>query len=378
MSDVKFINKDNLRIARENAGFDVLVALKRISNSKKNLISEWENGKSLPTWSQVHKLSKLYGVAELLFFSNDLIGKNKTIPDYRVDIEQEDKAKVKKLINIVIKRQKWLEKKFKANGAPKNDFQGSGKNLQHPIQLADLIKEKLDIRLEEIKAISGEKARGKTLDYLIQKAENRGIFVGKTISYHKIGIKEMRGLFVSNDYCPFVILNRRDAVSAQIFSLIHEFAHLFRKTDAISNSLDFRSTVSGVDSEEIFCNRVAAELLLPKNDFQKEFYNKPDIDRISDLYKVSKISIFYRLKDLGKIRTRGADELEKEIKLEMEQSLKRRAEREKNKKGGNYTNSMKDSNGDLFNKIVSNAYLENKISYVEASNLLKFSVEKYE
>lgn len=378
MSDVKFINKDNLRIARENAGFDVLVASKRISNSKKNLVSEWESGESLPTWSQVHKLSKLYGVAELLFFSNNLIEKNKIIPDYRVGVEQEDEIKVKKLINIVIKRQRWLEKELKAGGVKKNDFQGSGKDIRHPSQLADLIKEKLDIHLEEIKVISGERAREKTLDYLIHRAEDRGIFIGKTISYHRIGIEEMRGLFVSNDYCPFIVLNRRDAVSAQIFSLIHEFAHLFRKTDAISNSLDFRSTVNGVDSEEIFCNRVAVELLLPKNDFQKEFYNKFDIDKISDLYKVSKISIFYRLKDLGKIRAEVADGLEEEIKSEMAQNLKKKAEREKNKKGGNYINSMKDSNGDLFNKIVSNTYLENRIGYVEASNLLKFSVEKYE
>jgi len=39
---------------------------------------------------------------------------------------------------------------------------------------------------------------------------------------------------------------------------------------------------------------------------------------------------------------------------------------------------MKDSNGGLFNKIVSNSYLENKINYVEASKLLNCSVKKYE
>lgn len=378
MNPVKFINKDNLRIARENAGLDVLAASQKISSSKKNLVSEWEKGKYLPTWPQVHKLSKLYGLSELLFFSNNLIEKNKTIPDYRVGIEMTDKVKVKKLINVVIKRQKWLEKKFKSGGARKNDLQGSGKNIQQPSQLADLIKEKLDISLEDIKDISGEKASKQTLDYLIYKAENRGIFIGKTISYHDLDVEEMRGLFISNDYCPFVILNRRDAVSAQIFSLIHELAHLFRRTDAISNSLEFRSTIRGMDSEEIFCNKVAAELLLPKNNFQKEFYNKFDINKISNLYKASKISIFYRLKDLGKIRLEEADKLEEEIKSEMAENLKRKTEREKNKKGGNYTNNMKDSNGDLFNKIISNAYLENKISYVEASNLLKFSVEKYE
>jgi hypothetical protein len=36
---------------------------------------------------------------------------------------------------------------------------------------------------------------------------------------------------------------------------------------------------------------------------------------------------------------------------------------------------MKDSNGGLFNRIVSNYHFENQIGYTEASNILKFSVE---
>lgn len=376
MNSVKFINKENLRIARENAGLDILTASKKISKSKKNIVSEWESGQALPSWAQVHRLSKLYGVAELLFFSADLIRKNKSIPDYRIGIKQESEIKIKKLINVVIERQKWLERKLKASGAKINIFQGSGINIQSPDELTKLIKEKLDINIEEVKAISGTDARKKTLDYFIQKAESQGIFVGKTISYHSIYVEEMRGLFISNDYCPFIVLNRKDAVSAQIFSLIHELAHLFRKTDAISNSLEFRDTAKGLSHEEIFCNKVAAELLLPKGDFKDKYYRKLDIDRISDIYKASKIFVFYRLKDLGKIEDNYADAIEQEIKLEMAISLKRKAEREKNTKGGNYTNNMKDSNGDLFNNIVSNAYLENRISYIEASNLLRFSVEK--
>ena len=103
---------------------------------------------------------------------------------------------------------------------------------------------------------------------------------------------DLRGLFVSNDYCPFIVLNRRDALSAQIFSFVHELAHFFRKSDAVSNSLDFRSTTQNVNPEEVFCNKVAAELLLPEQEFTKNFYNKIDVDNISELYKVSKIFIF--------------------------------------------------------------------------------------
>jgi len=372
MSLVKSINKDNLRIARENMGLDTLVASKKISSSEKDLIAEWERGDSLPTWAQVAKLSALYNVPELLFFSNEIIQKNKIIPDYRVGINQENDEKVKKLINLVVTRQKWLEKFLKDEGFSKNSLQGSGKNLDAP-QLAKFIAEKLRINIDEIKNISSRKD---TLNYLIQKAEDHGVFVGKTISYHQLEVNDLRGLFISNDYCPFIILNRRDARSAQIFTFIHELAHFFRRSDAVSNSLDFRSTNRSVNPEEIFCNKVAAELLLPESEFVKAFYNKADIDGISDLYKVSKIFIFYRLKELGKIRKEIQTDLEREIEKETAENLRIKAEKDNGKTGGNYTNSMKDSNGVLFNRVVSKSYLENRIGYVEASSLLRFSPEK--
>jgi len=372
MKKVEFINKDNLKIARENVGMATLFVSKKLSKSGNDLVLSWENGESLPTWSQVNKLSKIYDIPELVFFSKDLIKKNKIIPDYRIIQGIEDSERVKKLVNLVIKRQEWLEQRLK-DERTKNTLQGSGKHLQSPSQLASLIKEKLNIDLDEIKDISGAGANRKVLKYLIEKAEDHGIFIGKTISYHKIGVDEMRGLFISNDYCPFIILNRRDSLSAQIFSLVHELAHLFRRTEAISNSLEFRKLDGNVNKEEIFCNRVAVELLLPKDDFSKTYYDKSDINSFSEIYKLSKLAIFYRLKDLNKIRIEDSYSLEKEIKKEIEQYL---ADRRKNKqKGGNYLNNMKDSNGNLFNKVVSSFYFENRIGYTEASSLLNFSVE---
>ena len=238
--------------------------------------------------------------------------------------------------------------------------------------LADFISEKMDIDIADIKKMSGRK---NALNYLIHKAEAGGVFVGKTISYHRLEVDDMRGLFVSNDYCPFIVLNRKDALSAQIFSFVHELAHFFRKSDAISNSLDFRSADRRINPEETFCNKVAAELLLPAGDFMREFYDKTGIDEISEVYKVSKLAVFYRLRELGKIRRHEQADLEEEIQKETEENLKRKAEQDAANKGGNYTNAMRDSNGDLFNRVVSSSYLENKIGYVEAANLLRFSPE---
>ncbi|MDD4358444.1 MAG: ImmA/IrrE family metallo-endopeptidase [Candidatus Pacebacteria bacterium] len=377
MRVVNFINKENLRIARENIGIDSKLASKKITASSRDLVFEWESGHSLPTWGQVLKMAKIYNVSEFLFFSEKLINQQKTVPDYRVGkLRKGSDNDVKKLINLVMTRQKWIEKYVKEEGMSKNKLQGLGASSSSSKNLAELITEKLKISIADIKKL---KNRRDVLNYFIKKAEQQGIFVGKTISYHKINVEELRGLYISHEYCPFIIINRKDSLSAQIFSLVHELAHFFRKSDAISNVVDFRSlNEGGFDHEEVFCNKVAVEILLPANEFRKDFYDKFDIYAFSNLYKVSELFIFYRLKQLKKIPPYEQEDLEKQIKEEMQKNLIKKREKENLKKGGNYNANMKDSNGSLFNKIVYNNYLNNKMGYVEASRLLLFSPEKYD
>lgn len=377
MTRVGFVNKKNLVIARENIGLSTLVASKKLfPKSEEDVIFQFESGEKLPTWAQIRGLAKLYNISELLFFSKNEIGKYKEIPDYRVGADDSEDEKVKKLINLVISRQKWLEHKLDADGFKKNNIQGSGKDISSAIKLAQFIQDKLEISSEHIKGLSGNEASKKTLKYLIQKAEEKGIFVGKTISYHQIKVKNLRGVFISNPLCPFIILNRKDAIAGQIFSFIHELAHLFRKSEAISNSLDFRNQDNPANQEEVFCNRVAVEFLLPKEELEQNNYSEADLESICSLYKVSKLTAFYRLKEMQKLRYDNLDSLERKIKAETERNLLLKAEADKKKEGGNYINAMRDSNGSLFNNYVVRLYSDNEIGPVEASNLLRFSPEE--
>lgn len=375
MSQVGFVNKQNLKIARENIGLTTRIVSDKISKSKEDIILQFESGDKLPTWAQIRQLSKLYNISEILFFSKNTISKYKEIPDYRVGADSAEDEKVKKLINLVISRQKWLENKLKEDGFKQNNLQGAGKNVSSPDKLASFICDRLEISTQDIKGISGIDGSKKTLKYLIQKAENKGIFVGKTIHYHNIKVKNLRGVFISNPFCPFIILNRKDSRAGQIFSFIHELAHLFRKSEAISNSLNFRNQGNPANSEEVFCNRVAVELLLPKEELQQNSYSESDLENICTTYKVSKLTAFYRLKEMKKLGYQNLDSLEEKIKAETERNLLLKAEADKKKEGGNYTNSMRDSNGSLFNNYVVRLYSDNEIGPVEASNLLRFSPE---
>ena len=121
MSLVHFINKGNLRIARENMGISPQAASKKITTSGKDVVTEWEEGASLPTWSQ-DETSALYNVPEL-YSSQRESPENKAIPDYRIGVDQKKSdEKVKKLINLVVTRQKWIEKQLRDGGTPKINY----------------------------------------------------------------------------------------------------------------------------------------------------------------------------------------------------------------------------------------------------------------
>lgn len=374
MGQVRSINTTNLKIARENTGLDTATASKKLTGSRTDVVQSFETGEKLPTWTQTERLAKIYNVSPLLFFSNKEIARYKEIPDYRVGVDKENTSSVRQLINFVISRQKWLEKKLNEDGAEENTLQGSGRNFS-PEELANFIKYKLEIEFQFIKQISGNEARAKTLKYLVEKAESKGIFVGKTVSYHRIGVNDLRGLYIGNKYCPFVVINRRDAKAGQIFSFIHELAHLFRNTESISNNLDFRTTGNKSDPEEIFCNKVAAEFLLPKEDLNSNEYRESDIESLSILYKVSELTVLYRLKELKKLRVDSFDEVERRLLQKSKEAVKKAEIEQKKREGGNFVNSMKDSNGSLFNNYVSRLYTDNDIGYVEAKNVLRFSPE---
>ena len=187
----------------------------------------------------------------------------------------------------------------------------------------------------------------------------------------------MRGMFIDHKLAPFIVINRKDAIAAQIFTLMHETAHLFRATEGIS-AVDFRAIdkKQGVHSEEVFCNTVAASILIPSELITDSNYGENEIRNLASHFNVSNLFAFYRLKSLKKIKKVQAKELERLFIDETAEAIKQKEIKAKKQKGGSYLNNMRDSNGGLFNRIVQNFYSQNNIGYTEASNVLKFSAEQ--
>ncbi|MEJ3975704.1 MULTISPECIES: ImmA/IrrE family metallo-endopeptidase [Providencia] len=125
--------------------------------------------------------------------------------------------------------------------------------------------------------------------------EDAGILVFKNSlvgnnPHRKLDISEFRGFSIIDQYTPAVFINAADAFSAQVFTLFHEVAHIWIGKGGISD-WDYDNKI------EAFCNKVAAEILMPATLFEKLWKEEQkatddQLLTISNLSKIFKMSIY--------------------------------------------------------------------------------------
>src|SRR5207302_1318952 len=106
---------------------------------------------------------------------------------------------------------------------------------------------------------------------LVGKVEEVGVLVLRSgvvenNTHRKLDVTEFRGFAINDDIAPLVFINGSDARSAQIFTLLHELAHLWIGESAISESV-YRSPMPANASERL-CNQIAAEVLVPAKELR--------------------------------------------------------------------------------------------------------------
>ncbi len=105
-----------------------------------------------------------------------------------------------------------------------------------------------------------------------QALEGLGILV-----FQVSGIKptEMRGFSIADEVLPIMAVNRSNHESprARVFSFMHELTHLMLRSSSVCD-FDDESPRAAIDLKtEVFCNRVAAEILVPK----RHLLSQPEI-----------------------------------------------------------------------------------------------------
>jgi len=313
------INSKVLRWAREQANYTLQEAatkakineLKRAGIAPWERIERWESGADKPTVSQLKQLARAYRRPLLTFFLPKPPRRESRLSDFRTigDKPLPDRgdspefAALARNIEVLYKRIRDL---IEEEGGKPLAFVGSATHNHSPIQIAQSIRDILGFPIEEQKSIPNS---GKFLAVMRNKAENSGFFIilqGNLGSWHtKIPPKVFRGLAVSDPIAPFIVINKNDYKVAQVFTFVHEMTHILLGETGISNSSAFDSRSETPLQNELLCNQVAAEFLVPETFLRREWPREstqnpaPDIERIARQFKVSDIVVARRLFDLG-------------------------------------------------------------------------------
>ncbi len=152
------------------------------------------------------------------------------------------------------------------------------------------------------------------LQLFINQAEEAGILVmvGDIVqsNTHRIlDPAEFLGFTLCDPVAPLIFVNGRDSKAAQMFTLAHELAHVWLGASALSNLSV--APKSGFRREEVWCNAVAAELLVPlealRSDLRRNEPLQDTLSRLAHIFKVSRLVILRRMLDANWLKREDFD-----------------------------------------------------------------------
>lgn len=269
------------------------------------MLPAWQEGRQKPTLKQLEKFASATHAPIGFFFLPEPPLEILPLRDFRTvgsAVLKRPSAALLDTIHVCQERQDWYRDFARQAGMAVLAFVGSA-SLEHaPARVAAEIATALGFSLDARRACSSadEAAR-----YLVSKCEEHGILVmvsgvvGNN-AHRLLDPEEFRGFCLVDALAPLVFVNGSDSKSAQMFTLMHEVAHLWLGAGGVSNV-----ALDGVTSlaEERWCNAVAAEVLVPLAALAAEYDARASVDaeveRIARLYKVSRLVVIRRLLDAG-------------------------------------------------------------------------------
>ena len=352
--------------ARERARMEQETLLKKFKK-----LPEWESGKAQPTLRQLEDFAKKVHVPMGLLFLPNPPEEKLPIPDFRTFKNHQIHSPSPDLIDTVHmcqERQAWYADFAQANNQTLCEFVGSANISMSPVLVAKEIRQALGFNSA---TREGLKNWAEALRLFAERVDDLGVLLmisGVVLNnpHRSLDPKEFRGLAISDPVAPLIFINAKDSKSAQMFTLAHELAHLWVDRSGLSN-IDARPSRSA-QKEEVWCNAVAAEVLVPLDDLRAQLQEESlddAINRLSKYFKVSGLVILRRLLD--------ADWLEKEefeIAWHKEQSKLFHETRKEKAGGGNYHRTVIARVSRRFIAAVVSSTLEGKTLYKDAFHML--------
>lgn len=378
MAERAYITPKVLKWARESAKMNLEEASSKVNKTAEQL-SAWEEGTEFPTIKQAEKLAKSYRRPFALFFLPEIPLDFQPLQDFRKSDSEELTTGSIFIIREIQQKQNWLSEVLKESEEPKLDFIGKYSISSNPLQVAQDILNTLGIT----RTLNGPDS---SVKFWVDKIEARGIFVSRTSFIHSrllLDKNELQGFAIADPYAPFVFVNSQDWDAPQLFTLIHELAHLWIAETGISNDIEITSKNN--NPIERFCNEVAANVLLPVSimqtlDFQV-FRTSKSVYKVAKSLGISSFAFIVRALNLSIISLDRYKTLKEDVQRDFEEFLVREEEKKlkaKSKEGGPNPYLLRvNKNSKLFTQYVLDAFRGGNIEPTQASSLLNTSINNF-
>ena len=276
----------------------------------------WVEGKQAPTLKQAQKFAQAVHIPFPYLLLDAPLDEKLPVADFRtIGNRTAGKPSLELMDTILIcqQRQTWYSEHIREEGAHPLAFVGS-LTLDTPvIEAAAAIRREVGWNPREDAA--AKDWQGAQTSF-IEKVEKIGILVMVSgivgnDTHRKLSVDEFRGFALSDPWAPLVFVNGADTRAARLFTLAHEVAHVFLGQSGVSDSGLERTDGGNVEK---WCNRVAAEFLIPAAELKERVQggavlDKEQIAKLSSWFKVSRLVVIRRLHDEGLIAPRRYSEL---------------------------------------------------------------------
>lgn len=294
------IRPEMLRWAWERAGYDLGGLTERIPQ-----LPSWYQGEKRPTLKQIEGFAKATHTPVGYLFLAEPPVERIPIPDLRTmgggRIGQPSPDLLDTLY-LCQQRQEWYRDYARTTREAPLSFVGSVTVKTDAETAAADLRRALDFDLDE-------RRRAPTwtdaLRSFIEQADSLGVLVmvsgivGNN-THRKLDPEEFRGFALSDDLAPLVFVNGGDTKAAQMFTIAHELAHVWLGESALSDAGPLSAPPQAV---EAWCNRVAAELLVPaaslRECYRPDAELRAELDRLVRVFKVSTLVMLRRIYDIG-------------------------------------------------------------------------------
>jgi Zn-dependent peptidase ImmA (M78 family) len=288
------INPTMLTWAIARAGYELQDFLQKFPN-----VQKWLENIKKPTVKQLEEFANRVHIPFGYLFLPEPPQENIPFPFFRTGINQTNKVSLNVYDTILIlqRRQDWLTDYLIENEEEALSFVGKfNKNTTYKTIVTD-IRKTLGLHQEWA---SEFQTFEDTLSFITHKIEEIGVIINfngvvENNTHRPIPVKECRGFVIVNEMAPFMFVNAADAKAAQLFTIIHELAHIWLGESA---GFDNQNLQPANDPMEKLCDQVAAEFLVPAESFIRIWNEKPSIDHAKRHFKVSPIVIARRALDL--------------------------------------------------------------------------------